>query len=315
MNSLEDIPYSAVEAGGIPYVSWRKTLRPRFGIVWRDLGLGFAAIILVFLLSFFVMVRYPQLAVPVLPAGAALAGFFLAYLSLFMHEASHYNLHPDKKKNDRLATVLLCLLFGQDLRSYRSIHWQHHRHLGTPADTETSYFNALTPRFLFESFTGIHLLRVMRKKKNAGAISDSMKKNSKKMLLAGAATNAAIVAALFWCHWVLSLQWIVAMVLFFPFFATLRQILEHRHEQADTHADYTRRDHGKVSRIFTDGLFSRLFGGAGFNRHMIHHWDPQVSYTRLGDVEAFLRQSPATSALLQDARTTYGRTLKSLLSR
>jgi len=32
-------------------------------------------------------------------------------------------------------------------------------------------------------------------------------------------------------------------------------------------------------RLFGDDFFSCTFGGAGFNRHLLHHWEPQISYT------------------------------------
>ena len=33
--------------------------------------------------------------------------------------------------------------------------------------------------------------------------------------------------------------------------------------------------------------FSRYFGGAGFNRHLLHHLDPSISYTRFDEFERF----------------------------
>ena len=101
--------------------------------------------------------------------------------------------------------------------------------------------------------------------------------------------------------------------LFLPFFAALRQILEHRDELALSSVDFYKEPHGKVSRIFVHSLLSSSFGSAGFTRHMIHHWDPQISYTRLDDIEAFLSRSDKTSALIRDSKTTYGSTLKKLL--
>ena len=53
-------------------------------------------------------------------------------------------------------------------------------------------------------------------------------------------------------------------------FATLRQLLEHRPAPGQIAG-------AAVTRMFGTDLFSRTFGGAGFNRHLLHHIEPQVS--------------------------------------
>ena len=81
----------------------------------------------------------------------------------------------------------------------------------------------------------------------------------------------------------------IGVGVFLPFFGALRQILEHRAPEADGGVDYARTPHGAYTRIFHGGLFAKTFGGAGFDRHLLHHWEPQVSYTRLADLETYLR--------------------------
>ncbi|MDB5251370.1 MAG: fatty acid desaturase [Flaviaesturariibacter sp.] len=316
MLNLEHIPYTAVSDEGVSYEHWRKSLEPRYAVVWRDMSLGYLSIaILLFALAKAAGLGVAaQLAIGI--AGGAAIGFTLAFLSLFLHEAGHYNLHPSRSVNDRLATIFLCALFGLDIRSYRKIHWLHHRHLGTPDDTESSYFNALTTGFLLETLTGIHLLRIMRKRNEGGLLTAGMKKDSFRMLVAGAVVNGLVVAAGFWLGgWAPSIAWVLGMLLFFPFFATLRQVLEHRDEAAAADADFSRDAHGKITRLFADGPLARVFGGAGFQRHLIHHWDPQVSYTRLADVEAFLSRSALTRPIIESARTTYGDAFRKLARR
>ena len=70
--------------------------------------------------------------------------------------------------------------------------------------------------------------------------------------------------------------------------------------------------HGKVSRLFTDTWLSRSFGSAGFTRHMLHHWDPQISYTRLGEIETFLARCEKTAPFIQASKTTYVTVFKKL---
>ena len=49
--------------------------------------------------------------------------------------------------------------------------------------------------------------------------------------------------------------------------------------------------------MFGDGLIASTFGGAGFNRHMLHHWEAQISYTRLKDLEKFLLDTEASDII------------------
>ena len=37
--------------------------------------------------------------------GAAAIGYAIAYLQLFIHEAAHFNLHPNRRTSDRLAVA------------------------------------------------------------------------------------------------------------------------------------------------------------------------------------------------------------------
>ena len=110
------------------------------------------------------------------------------------------------------------------------------------------------------------------------------------------------------------ITWILGFGIFFPFFATLRQVLEHRDELAHPSTDFNKESHGKVSRLFVHSILSSSFGSAGFTRHLIHHWDPQISYTRLKDIEAFLLRSEKTASIIQTSRTNYYTVMKKLLA-
>jgi len=103
-------------------------------------------------------------------------------------------------------------------------------------------------------------------------------------------------------YWWGSLAWLLGMFSFFPFFASLRPLLEHRDLNADSKSDYTKNDHGAFTRIFGSDMFSSTFGGAGFNRHLLHHWEPQLSYTNLSQLESFLNDSTSTLKYVIDAR-------------
>jgi hypothetical protein len=115
-------------------------------------------------------------------------------------------------------------------------------------------------------------------------------------------------------HWTFLFIWCSGFGVFFPFFATIRQLLEHRDELAHHTTDFTKVPHGKISRLFVHTILSSSFGAAGFTRHMIHHWDPQLSYTQLGAAEAFLMNCEHTAPILNTSRTSYLQTVKKLLA-
>ena len=94
--------------------------------------------------------------------------------------------------------------------------------------------------------------------------------------------------------------------------ATLRQILEHRRADAPCDEDFRRSDHGPVVRMFARSPFARCFGAAGFDRHLLHHWEPTGSYTCFDEMEAFLERT-ALAGPLADARSTYGATLSEMI--
>ena len=54
---------------------------------------------------------------------AFLAGFWLSFIQLFVHEAAHYNIHPNKKTNDFLANIFIGLILGINIKCYRKTHW------------------------------------------------------------------------------------------------------------------------------------------------------------------------------------------------
>jgi hypothetical protein len=96
-----------------------------------------------------------------------------------------------------------------------------------------------------------------------------------------------------------------------PILNTIRQLLEHRHPDARIDVDYTQQDQGACTRMFTDGWLDRVFGPAGGHQHLLHHWEGQVSYTRLSDLERFLADTPL-HGIIDGRRTTYARALRAI---
>lgn len=305
-NNLENIPFDAViSTSGESYEQFRKSLTPRYSQAWRHILLATILLLIPFITYLFLPTTWRWLLLPVC---VCYIGYLIAFLHLFIHEAAHFNLHPDKKTNDRLATYILCVFFGITLKEYRKIHWTHHLHLATPEDAEISYFTPVNYKYFVRILTGAQVLSVIRTRKKGNSSENSPASSTGILLLTFGVHLVLLIAAWYCGSYPLVLGWILAVTIVFPLLATLRQILEHRADDAakDPHY-YQHQVRARSSRLFENNLFSTTFGGAGFNRHMIHHWDPQISYTRIDDVISFLEQSPATAFIIQQSKTSYSK--------
>jgi len=292
---------------GYAYRELRRALTADFGRVKRDIALGYVAIAAVLAVVSLADGLIAGLAAAAL--GAVAIGYGVAYLQLFIHEAAHYNLASNRAANDRMANGLICWQVGTDIAAYRRTHADHHRHLGLGGDTEVSYTRPLTLRFALEMVTGIHALRVfLGRDKEEKPVSVSA---SRAPLIRGAAVHLALLVFLIAAGaWPAALAWVGGMGVFFPLFATIRQLLEHR-PTSEMSGLTEGAGEGAVTRLFGDGLIASTFGGAGFNRHLLHHLEPQISYTRLRELETFLMGTSARPAL--DARrSTYLATFREL---
>lgn len=317
---LEDVPRSAlVDGEGRSYAQFRGGLKPRWPVVARDFLIAYGMLAASGALVVIAVREAPELRLLWIASGALLIGFWMAYLQLFLHEAAHFNLWPGRRGNDRLANWLVGAWVGTDIGEYRQIHWDHHRLLGEPTDTERSYFQALNTRFLLESLLLVAALRVivLRRGKLAGKARAAQPAGERgtRMLAAAAILHGGIVALAAWQgQYELAAAWAIGNLMVYPLFGALRQLLEHRDGGASRKLDYAVVPHGKTTRSFRPGLVGRFFGGAGFRLHDIHHFDPELSYTCLPAADVFLGGCPAARAARSE-RKSYLRVARELWRR
>lgn len=309
---LEDVAKSAiVDDAGCPYAEFRSTLKPRWPVVVRDFLLGYAMLSLSAVLVVIVTDRLEVWRILWVLAGAVMIGFWMAYIQLYLHEAAHFNLWPDRRINDRLANMLVGIWVAADIREYRQIHWDHHRFLGETMDTERSYFSGLNARFLLESLFLISAIRVIlhRRSKVAQKSRSSATGLSPgvRMLAASLAAHLIVLGLCVWLRqFELAAAWLIGNLMFYPLFGALRQLLEHRDTNASSTVDYSTVPHGKTTRSFKAGPVGTFFGGAGFRLHDIHHFDPELSYTNLRAVDDFLGRCGNARQARSEPRS-YGR--------
>lgn len=245
-------------------------------------------------------------------------GYLHHYLALFMHEAAHFNLAASRKTNDWLTNLFLGVLQGYSVETYRPAHFGHHREIGQPEDPENHYFHAFDWRLVLLTLSGVRTAKAVVQRffgpptGPAEASVPSKTSSINWVVLSGGLVHGMIViGAITAGKWPLAVAWIMGFLLWFPLFSTLRQILEHRDFNASNDTDYTRVPHGQFNRIFGDGPVARTFGAAGFSRHLLHHWEPQVSYTRLPELERFLLETEA-GPTINAQRVTYWSALRKL---
>lgn len=288
-----------VGADGQSYKAFKLGLRqPKHAEAWRDVALAYlvlaglvAAIGLAHLGPWWVALGAGLLGAPAI-------GMALNFLIMFFHEGAHGLMHPDPKWNDRLVNLLVGAWMMQDVRRYRPIHFAHHRHLGTPLDTERNYFEHLNGGLVLRMLTGVRAFGALRDRATAAALGPTSEAIAKAQHEAGFPwpwlvgvgyhlSVLALAAAMGW--WALAFAWVAGLLAWFPFFAGLRQLLEHRDEAARHDVNYAQEAHGALARIFRPGPLTRILGSAGFDRHLLHHLEPQISCTRLAELESFLR--------------------------
>jgi fatty acid desaturase len=287
------------------WVSFRSRLRPRYWLVARDLAFCMAMIVGGFAASLWVVAMWGNRIG--FEAGMFFAiwiGFWLNAVMSFGHEAAHYNLAANRNVNDALADWTVWLFFAEDTKAYRKSHWQHHLHLGEDQDTEISYRNCLSPWFIAKTLTGIYLIALVvryavhngfaAQTRAAGTdlsakadVSHAPAQRRLLPIIRSLLTHALFIGVALGLHcYASAVIWAVAVAFVFPSFASIRQILEHRSAEI---ACSNESGQLAVNRMFGTDPFSRYFGAAGFNRHLLHHWDPTISYTRFDEMLDYLR--------------------------
>lgn len=212
-------------------------------------------------------------------------------LSLFLHEGAHFNLASSKRMNEVLSNVLVGILLMVDVRTYRIGHMQHHRLVGSPDDPEKSYQSRFTIIFLLEALTGLRVLRIVRLR---GSGNRLVREQRHRMIPAiGVSLYLGVLGVMILCReFRLALMFCISTFSVFPLIASSRQLLEHRASRANFNDGLH-----PMTRQFSTSKLGFLVGGAGFSRHLLHHWDPGVSYTNLAELERWLRGTRAKGIL------------------
>ncbi|WLE62354.1 fatty acid desaturase family protein [Burkholderia plantarii] len=226
-------------------------------------------------------------------------------LLVLMHDASHYLLSRDKRRNDLLASLLLTFPLTISTSRYRAHHLAHHRHLNTPDDPD--YADAFAPpsrahlwRALLRDVTGLSTLQSLRSMDSFGVFGlfgrhDRTSRIERRGFVAFAVAVAGL-ATLAHAWLGIVLYWLAPMVFFLPPILRIRSLSEH--------AGLAARPVQNDARSVAPGPLERmLFAPCNINCHWEHHLFPQVPSYRLRALQARLAaQFPDSAA----ARRTHG---------
>jgi fatty acid desaturase len=302
-----------VDGEGVCYTDFVRGLKPVYWRVYLDIGLRYAAWVGTVVVASVAQANGVSPFI-VVPSAAVLIAMFSP--AVHIHEASHWNIASDRNTNDFLCNLLMSWIMGLEIKFYRKVHFDHHRHLGTVRDTERSYFFPLNAMFILKGIIGISvaqtLLGYLKRSGESHLPTGRVEKETHALgfapiavLASGVIIHGLIVVGLWYFgHTAASAAWLIGVGVLIPLLGSIRQILEHRMDDARSDIDYSEVDQGACTRIFGDGLFAKLLGASGFNHHLLHHWDPQIPYTRLPELERFLNGTQMRD-ILDRRRSTY----------
>lgn len=320
-----DLDAACMAAHGRPWWELKRGLTPRYRDAWRDIAFCYLGLVLGVAGVAAAQALGGWLAgLVVMPVGVVVTGFWMSSLVRFVHEGGHHHLHPDRRWNDRLTDWFISAWVLDEVAHNRRVHWQHHLNLGGHGDTENSYFRAPTAGFLIKTVTALYVFEVIGRRilgledargRRVEAPGTRRSPGRIALVLARSALYhlAVLLVAGVLGGGLAAITWAAAMATTYPFFDVLRQILEHRRLDVGPDVDLTQVEHGPNNRLFGKGPLSRWFGNAGFHLHLLHHWDPTVSYTRLEDMERLLLETELRDEI-EGARTTYWETWRGLRS-
>ena len=307
-------------SNGKDYISFKKELFIKPNIILFNIILPCVMIYAnIFLIS---QIKNLYLNLLMLPISAFWMAFWIRAYLLHFHEIAHFNIHKNKKINDIIGNIFFTPFFGMWIKQYRKHHWKHHNHLGTHDDTEVSYHSPINFREITSGLMGIYIIKMLFKyflyfsEKNndeSNRLKNTFLFISSLLLMIAAQIIISFILYNFFSIF-LAISWLLGFFIFSPFLEKIRQTCEHRSFDSSKDIDYKKVEHGPVTRLFGDNFFSKYFGAAGFNKHLLHHIDPEVSYTCFKELEDFLVKSDLSNLILSN-RSSYLKTFKSLYNK
>ena len=306
------------EKYNMTYSEFREKLRTPFKVVQLSLFTNWLAILIVVIATSFSSNLFSLFFLCVI------LSLLLHRVLIIIHEGAHYLLAEDKKINDTLSNLTAGWFVFTDIKAYRTSHIQHHRALGTENDPENSHAEMLDLSWLASAISGFKTLSAVTRRIKSKDRSKNDLSNFSVIPVVGILLQGIIVVLIWRYLGLISLVvWVTCLIVIAPTLGMLRNLLEHRYVEAvdpilwEIFLDNS----GKAinvnqitTRTFTKSVFSKLYGSMGFTRHLLHHWDPSISYLNLKKIHDFLLSS-SVGELIKKTDTTYTKTFFYLFGR
>jgi fatty acid desaturase len=253
-------------------------LTPRHGVVN----------VLHVLLTHALLVAWFWIAFPWLPLAASIPLSLLVCvvhqraMSEWIHEGAHFNLVPNRKWNDRLTDALAGVWFGLPVRTYRAIHFAHHRRdeFFVDDDPDTVFLVVGSRREFWRGvvrdLTGVTILRQFARFQS----KDPTMARDPRFLVATAVVHVTVLVLLF------RIGWLDAAILYYVSLATLYPLLN----RLRTYGQHAALDPStpnvvagsRISRTIDAGLLDRLVHTSPrLMYHHEHHRHPYLPYRAL----------------------------------
>ena len=303
-----------IDDNGLNYYEFKKTLKPKLFRVYFEIAFAFSMVLIGLISSYSLLNENLWINFLNTFALTIWLSFWLGAYLVFFHEGAHFHINKNKKINDYICNIFFTPFNGMFIKDYRKSHWEHHKHLGTVDDTEISYFNPLNAKNILKVFNFLYLIdTILRYSNNFKRNTDKQNNFFKSMIIMFSFQFVIILLIWFYFSLYTSLAYAFTYLFGLPLREKIRQTLEHRDFDADNNIDYKTEDHGPINRIFYNNFFSKFFGAAGFNYHLLHHWDPSISYTNFEEVKNYLLNTELKYKIEKNS-TSYFEALKKIIS-
>jgi fatty acid desaturase len=224
-----------------------------------------------------------------------LIGSRMHALGVLMHEAAHYRLSPDRRRNEILGEILLAWPILVTLHGYRDHHFTHHRELNTARDPDWTrklsdpFFAFPKTRRVFwldvlKALVGIRFLAEAR----AVLRSNGLRNVPWRLMVARLAFYLAVVGALTGAghgRWLLE-YWLVPLVTSFAFFVFVRSVAEHHGGSMEYSHAYNHSRH--VDPLWWERY---LLAPYSVGSHLDHHLYPSVPWYHLNELHGLLLEN------------------------
>jgi fatty acid desaturase len=305
---------SLTDKSGQTYGEFRKTLKVNYLRIQCEIVLSFLSLFVYLFISY----KLDSL-IPTLFVVGCLALTAHRILNV-VHEGAHYLLSRSKLYNDVFCNIFAGWFVLTDVDQYRITHIEHHRNLGSEFDPENAHMEKLDLTWLVSLISGFNVLRRLKVRSSARErIGERASLKVKHFLIPCLGLFGHLVI-LFSIYQFMGLQslivWGFSIFCLAPALGILRNLLEHKYvEGVEPEIWYQIINREKPDRIvttvttrtFTKSILSQLYGSIGFTRHLLHHWDPSVSFSNLKKVHRFLLET-SISGNLQKVDTTFSST-------